>query len=367
MEPELEIEKLTKKFMYRELSQRVRELIVKNNLYGKFLAPEPELAKSFGVSRTTVRKGLDELQKEGIITRMHGKGIRVREKKSSLSERAAGRIAVGMLAGCNPDFVRGIVEVAGEYKWLSSFSNLIIPSVRADFISLLKSGAADAVIFISVIERGTLEDVLSIVKGPVALLDHHFPGLPVISVMEDGASGIRKGVKHLIRQGHRRIGLVEHTRRELNPWKYQGYAEALAAAGLPMDGRLVVQAAPEFESGQRAAGQLLALADPPTGIVAVSDHVALGVWRAVEASGRKVGRDVALVGYGDTAIRAGVGTELSSIRFDAVEMGRVAMRKVVACAKGRGTKESVELIPTELVVRQSSGGMIAGVTGMRRK
>ena len=51
---------------------------------GDYLPSENELCSTFGITRTTARKALDELMKEGFIERLHGKGSQVRERRLSL-------------------------------------------------------------------------------------------------------------------------------------------------------------------------------------------------------------------------------------------------------------------------------------------
>lgn len=51
---------------------------------GDFLPSENDLCKTFSITRTTARKALDELLKEGFIERLHGKGSRVKERRQSL-------------------------------------------------------------------------------------------------------------------------------------------------------------------------------------------------------------------------------------------------------------------------------------------
>jgi DNA-binding GntR family transcriptional regulator len=51
---------------------------------GDLLPSENELCKTFSITRTTARKALDELLKEGFIERQHGKGSIVIERRKSL-------------------------------------------------------------------------------------------------------------------------------------------------------------------------------------------------------------------------------------------------------------------------------------------
>ncbi|MCG6187973.1 GntR family transcriptional regulator [Maribellus maritimus] len=51
---------------------------------GDFLPSEHELCSRFSVTRTTTRKALDELIKEGYIEKLQGKGSRVKERRKSL-------------------------------------------------------------------------------------------------------------------------------------------------------------------------------------------------------------------------------------------------------------------------------------------
>lgn len=65
---------------------------------GDFLPSENELCSRYSVTRTTSRRALDELLKEGFIEKLPGRGSRVRERRKSL----------GLLT------VKGFSEAVGE-------------------------------------------------------------------------------------------------------------------------------------------------------------------------------------------------------------------------------------------------------------
>src|SRR5580693_8253008 len=76
--------------LYRQLQHVLREAITENRLAAdEALPPERDLAEEFGVSRITVRKALDTLVGEGLLTRRQGAGTfvaaRVEKNFSKLS------------------------------------------------------------------------------------------------------------------------------------------------------------------------------------------------------------------------------------------------------------------------------------------
>lgn len=72
--------------LYAQLRQSILEMIETNHLGpGCQLPPEEELVAMTGLSRFTVRQALEELEKEGRVKRIHGKGTFVSEPKVPLS------------------------------------------------------------------------------------------------------------------------------------------------------------------------------------------------------------------------------------------------------------------------------------------
>lgn len=64
--------------LYVRAAERLRRYIAENALSdGDRLPPEADLATMFGVSRSTIREGLRELEVDGQVTRVHGRGTTV--------------------------------------------------------------------------------------------------------------------------------------------------------------------------------------------------------------------------------------------------------------------------------------------------
>jgi len=106
------------------------------------------------------------------------------------------------------------------------------------------------------------------------------------------------------------------------------------------------------EYGAELADQLLreTTGDEPLGLVCSNDRVAAGVFRRVMQSGRRVPRDVGLIGCDDT-ISSELG--ITSFRWDYAGIARRAIDSVLAQMRG-SSEQANQSIGGELIVRDSS-------------
>ncbi|MDO9613316.1 MAG: GntR family transcriptional regulator, partial [Bacteroidota bacterium] len=71
-----------KRTRYKEIETLLKVKIQHGVLkVGDYLPSENELCTNFSITRTTVRKALDNLLKEGYIEKQHGKGSLVKERR----------------------------------------------------------------------------------------------------------------------------------------------------------------------------------------------------------------------------------------------------------------------------------------------
>lgn len=204
-----------------------------------------------------------------------------------------------------------------------------------------------------------LLDELAAVGLPVILIDYEAPGFASVTV--DNAGGARRATEHLLEQGHTRLAFLgADTAHPSLAARYDGFCEALRAAGLAADGTLVH--APD-DSPTRAVGRMLGerlLADHPdvTGAVCANDALALGLLDACHAENVAVPDRLAVVGFDDVEGAADALPPLTSVRVFKEQLGELALRHLAdalrtpAQAFDRG--RSATRVSTDLVVRASS-------------
>lgn len=178
-------------------------------------------------------------------------------------------------------------------------------------------------------------------------------------VGSDDLVGARLATRHLVELGHRRVGhLAGKPTVSTGVLRRRGYHAALADSGLEADSQLVVESGYTEEGGARAAQRLLAQANRPTAIFAVTDMAAVGASGAARRMGLRVPEEVAIVGYNDIPLASRLVPGLTTVHVPIHAFGTVAARLLLEQVEtGETTRRRVIFNP-ELVVR---GSTVAGV------
>ncbi|UVD56967.1 LacI family transcriptional regulator [Rhizobium sp. Pop5] len=169
---------------------------------------------------------------------------------------------------------------------------------EADRIRQLTSRKVDGIILVPSNDFHTLK----LPKGlPIVVVDRLMPGYSGIAA--DHRHGVRLGVEHLLKLGHRRIGFISGPGHSVPANdRLRGYLDAMEQAGADaaMAGSpLIAEAAFDYESGRWAGNYLLARArnERPTAIFASSDQQAIGCMRAAHDLGIPVPAALSVVGF----------------------------------------------------------------------
>lgn len=189
------------------------------------------------------------------------------------------------------------------------------------------------------------------------------PGLPSFGI--DDVEVGRRATEHLLGLGHRDVVLLGGSGDEPGGWgptrdRYRGYRDAMEGAGLRA--AEAVSCDLTVPEGRRAARALLARPVLPTGLVATSDELAIGLLHELHRAGVRVPQDVSVVGVDDHP-HAEL-HDLTTIGQPVAEQAEAAARWLLRLLESAGTDNGrlpegwdrhVERLPTALVERASTG------------
>jgi DNA-binding LacI/PurR family transcriptional regulator len=187
-------------------------------------------------------------------------------------------------------------------------------------------------------------------------------GVPVVAVGPEGNTAVggvrvdqRKGaelaVRHLIGQGHTRIGHIAGPQDWIDAVsRADGWRSTLEAAGLDAD--LLIEGDWSAGSGYKI-GRRVAADRRATAFFVSNDQMALGVLRALNEAGLEVPRDVSLVGFDDQPESGYFSPPLTVVRQDFEELGRRCMDMMLAVLGGEDGRRTLVVEP-ELVLRSST-------------
>lgn len=151
-------------------------------------------------------------------------------------------------------------------------------------------------------------------------------------------------VDHLVALGHRRIAhIIGDPKHGAGVWRLAGYRDGMKRAGLEERADYMVQGQFSFESGVKAARQLLSLKQRPTAIFAADDDMAVGaIWAAAEA-GVRVPDEISICGFDDTTIATRVWPLLTTVHQPVRDMGKRATEELLLGLLGKGDPSMVEM------------------------
>ncbi|MDQ1286724.1 MAG: LacI family transcriptional regulator, xylobiose transport system transcriptional regulator [Actinomycetota bacterium] len=253
--------------------------------------------------------------------------------------------------------VEEVVEKAG-FSLVLSAAHHRPDGVRHWLDGILDRGSLGAVVVHSVLTPAQQAE-LHRRDLPFVLVD---PPLPLAGLPPGGAvvaagnvEGAREATEHLIGLGHVRIAAVggpQHVVAARD--RLDGYRQALAEAGLPLETGLI-RSGPFLPSfGALAAGEFLRLPEPPTAVLAGNDQQACGVLSVLRDRGIDVPGQVSLVGFDDQDFCGWLVPRLTTVRQPLLDMGRTAARLLFDLVAGRRSDPLFRELPASLVLRDST-------------
>jgi LacI family transcriptional regulator len=336
-----------------------------------------ELADQAGVSVMTVTRilggdaGIDPDTRERVLTLVRKLEVTADVSTAAVTDMPSQVIGVILDTAGHADLrhpvfgdvLDGFKEriTAGGYDLLLFTGGTPAGSIRTyDYLERCRRHHVDGMVLMGV--GRSFPEIQKLVRSevPCVGVDLDLTGPKTGYIMSDNVQGAKLAVEHLHDLGRRKIATIAgltYTRPGRD--RLTGYREQIEKLGLTQRSEYV-QNGDFFEpSGFTAMEALLDLDDPPDAVFCASDMMAVGAIGAAKARDVKVPEDIAIVGFDDAPFAALFSPAITTIRQDKIGLGRVAGDQLMALIDDPKATPPKQLLPVELVVRESTAGSAA--------
>lgn len=329
-----------------------------------------EVGRLAGVSRSTVSRVLngdarvsdDARERVEAVVREHGYQPHAAARSlASRRTRILGLLipqAVGAIFG-DPFFAR-LVQGVSEVCNAADHDLVLLLDTSGDHSAIdrlhrrvVRRGQLDGLVVAAAVVDDPIVDRLHADRFPFVLVGRH-PRHDLSFVDIDNRAAARDAVAHLLDHGRRRVATVSGPANMIAAIDRRvGYEEAHREAGVgPLPG-LTAEADFTRHGAYRAMRDLLR--QRPDAVFVASDTMAHGVLDALDEAGCRVPEDVAVVGFDGLEPDGVPRSTLSTVEQPATDLGREAVRTLLALIATPDGAPRRRILPTTLVPRGSCG------------
>ncbi len=310
--------------------------------------------KKAGVSRQTAARVLQAVDELGYVVKSGRRRAEAARTVGLLIEESSIPAISDVFYG---DIIRGIqaeADALGYQVVLSVFKREtpdpqnLRPTPPEQLSGLVIANDGD-------ITPAAVKDLLSPAM-PVVLIESHFDDARLACVLGDNFYAGYEIAKHVLDLGHRHIAVLK------GPTKYSSLVDRLRGCLAAIaERKLSVPEAwlPEPIRGHPLKGymqmrEILAGAELPTAVIAISDKTALGAMEAIREFGLRIPDDISMASIDNTGESAFARPPLTTVHIPKYEIGVLALRKLHDIIEGRNTLPYKSVVYSELVVREST-------------
>jgi LacI family transcriptional regulator len=220
----------------------------------------------------------------------------------------------------------------------------------------------DGLVFNSPFLTDGFYDVVDELDCPCVFLHINDPKCKGNIIRVDDFEASAEATRYLIGLGHHRIACIAGCTFEYQTASQRriGYEKALQDAGLPIRKEYFQCTDYRIKESYRKFESLMKQPDPPTAFLTYSDLLSIGAIRAAVDMGLSVPGDVSIIGYDDIELASYTTPRLTTIYQDKQLIGEMAVQLILKHLQDPTLPREEILLPTRLVIRESTGPVKTG-------
>ncbi len=219
-------------------------------------------------------------------------------------------------------------------------------------LDVLSARRVDAlIVFAGVLSDEHLSEAAR--KLPLIVIGRSVAGIETQCLCIDNLRAAQEATRLLISLGHRRIVHIAGPKHHQDATERRnGYVQAFAEAGLPVDEQLIVSGDYTEQSGLLAMRSLLSRSIMFSAVFAANDQMAFGARLALYRQSIRVPDDVSLIGFDDQPASAYTTPPLTTVRQPTHAIGQAAAHAAIQLLNDQDL--DIPELATELIIREST-------------
>ena len=345
----------TPKYKYQNLKDYLIAKIRSGGLAGSGrLDSEPQLCERFSLSRNTIRQAIQELENEGYVYRIHGKGTFIRNATPVNSRKIALMIydTAYMAHPVTGGLIRGIDETLSRNGYILD----ILASKRSfhdENLMRLAESYAGFLIGTYQLDELMLAELEKISLPHLFVKNYHMNNDVHAARITFTHAGFL-AAEHLIRTGCGNLALIYSGDRIAISAEFK---EGVYSAALEHGARLRRENIFIADFSDRLAipeicAELLRHEDRPDGMICASDELAIALLAELKRHGVSVPGDISVIGCNNTENSTLTTPPLSTVDIPVMELGRRSADLLLRMIHGETAQP--ELLEPSLVIRGST-------------
>lgn len=323
-----------------------------------------DVAKKAGVGVGTVSRVLNEHPSVSddirekvwkVIEELNYKPNAIARSLKIKSTQTIGVIIPDISSVFYPEIVRGIEDIANEYKYNIILLNTDLSRDKEkEALNILKEKKADGILFISNTVNEKLKKEFKKTDIPIVLISTEDDEGEFYSVTIDNEKAAYEATNYLINLGHRKIAMLAGEKDDPNAGipRINGFKRALMENNIEIQDSYILYGDYKFKSGFKNMLEILKLKDKPTAIFAASDTMAIAAASCAMQYGFNIPNDFSIIGFDGIELTEYFYPPITTVKQPRYEMGSIGTEMLIKLITRQKVDKKV-LLDYEIIERKS--------------
>ena len=324
-----------------------------------------DVARQAGVSTTTVShvingtRKVDPATAARVQTAVDELGYRPNALARSMRRGTTHTVGIVIPDIANP-FFGDLARSLEDAMFAAGYSAIICNSdgdtrKEAQYIDVLLSKKVDGLLLIAASQPTEAMRHFAEAGPPTVIVDRELDEVEASQVIVENHRGGYLAGQHLLRLGHRDIGVIAGPGGlGTSARRLAGFRAALDEAGVNLESRRISQGDFRAASGRAAMDAWISNGSRPTAVFAENDLMAIGALSAAHAAGIHVPGSLSVVGFDGIHFGADVMPPLTTVAQSANDVARTAVELLFERLRDPAAAPRHVELPVSLIVRGSS-------------